>query len=151
MHKKGLLQLTAEHLRKVDVSGDCGLFEDGRWRKVRSHFLNVLKQGAELAYTLVRKHLHTMQTTWQRAGSRKAFFPVFGAANDLGKNLRILKTRSDEALTCTAFLAKAGMNVFWIAYKQQVEVPLGRWGPIQRCTCQRAPTVGPFGFRDVPI
>ena len=73
VHEKGLLQLAAEHLRKVDVSGDCGLFEDGRWRKVRSHSLNVRKQDAELAYTLVRKHLHTMQTTWQRAGSRKVF------------------------------------------------------------------------------
>ena len=62
VHKSGLLQLTAEHLRKVDVSGDCRLFEDGRWRKVRSHALNVRKQDAELAYTLVRKHLHTTQT-----------------------------------------------------------------------------------------
>ena len=25
VHKSGLLQLTAEHLRKVDVSGDCSL------------------------------------------------------------------------------------------------------------------------------
>ena len=59
VHKNGLLQLAAEQLRHVVVSGDCRLLEDGRWRKVRSHTLSVRKQDAELAYTLVRKHLPT--------------------------------------------------------------------------------------------
>ena len=70
VHKGGLLELTAEHLRKVDVSGDCRLEEEGRWRKVRSHALVVRKQDAELAYKLVRKHLRNTQMTWQYEGSR---------------------------------------------------------------------------------
>ena len=70
VHEGGLLELTAEHLRNVHVSGDCRLEEEGRWRKVRSHTLEVRKQDAELAYKLVRKHLRNTQMTWQHEGGQ---------------------------------------------------------------------------------
>ena len=70
VHKGGLRELTAEQLRKVEVPGDCRLEEEGRWRKVRKHNLDVRKQDAELAYKLVRKHLRNIQMTWQHEGCR---------------------------------------------------------------------------------